>query len=161
MVSPGASPHLWSPAITNLTSNRAIEAAPEMPDVTKPRGVPPLYPAAWPESCGAIVMSDGVMKQSPSVERRETLMSSEDAAVAPYERGELHYNGRLATQNQTCDREQVGASAWLRSAGDMVLELGQEGAAFNYVVSAHKPTSVQHSAMGHFTSATDLNLIIS
>ncbi|KAL4855081.1 DNA damage-binding protein 1 [Chlorella vulgaris] len=43
----------------------------------------------------------------------------------------------------------------------MVLELGQEGCQFNYVVSAHKPTSVQHSAVGHFTSATDLNLIIS
>ncbi|PSC68559.1 DNA damage-binding 1 [Micractinium conductrix] len=43
----------------------------------------------------------------------------------------------------------------------MVLELGEEGCAFNYVVSAHKPTSVQHSAVGHFTSPTDLNLIVS
>jgi DNA damage-binding protein 1 len=43
----------------------------------------------------------------------------------------------------------------------MVLEVGQEGAAFNYVVSAHKPTSVQHSAVGHFTAASDLNLIVS
>ena len=43
----------------------------------------------------------------------------------------------------------------------MVLEVGQEGAAFNYVVSAHKTTSVQHSAVGHFTAASDLNLIVS
>ncbi|EFN59838.1 hypothetical protein CHLNCDRAFT_29381 [Chlorella variabilis] len=43
----------------------------------------------------------------------------------------------------------------------MVLEIGQEGCQYNYVVSAHKPTSVQHSAVGHFTAASDLNLVIS
>ena len=37
----------------------------------------------------------------------------------------------------------------------------QEGCQYNYVVSAHKPTSVQHSAVGHFTAASDLNLVIS
>ena len=34
-------------------------------------------------------------------------------------------------------------------------------AAFNYVVTAHKPTAVAHSAVGHFTGPEDLNLIIS
>jgi DNA damage-binding protein 1 len=43
----------------------------------------------------------------------------------------------------------------------MPLEVGSEGCQFNYVVSAHKPTAVNHSAVGHFTSATDLNLVIS
>ena len=33
--------------------------------------------------------------------------------------------------------------------------------AFNYVVTAHKPTNVTHSTVGHFTSAQDINLIIS
>ena len=33
--------------------------------------------------------------------------------------------------------------------------------AYNYVVTAHKPTSVSHSAVGHFTGPEDLNLIIS
>ncbi|KAL4542634.1 hypothetical protein Ndes2526B_g09435 [Nannochloris sp. 'desiccata'] len=33
--------------------------------------------------------------------------------------------------------------------------------AYNYVVTAHKPTSVSHSAVGHFTAPEDLNLIIS
>lgn len=36
-----------------------------------------------------------------------------------------------------------------------------QGCQFNYVVSAHKPTAVNHSAVGHFTSASDLNLVIS
>ena len=74
--------------------------------------------------------------------------------LSPFERPIGHPEPNLRSEAGGCD-------AWLRSAGDMVLELGQEGAAFNYVVSAHKPTSVQHSAVGHFTSATDLNLIIS
>lgn len=43
----------------------------------------------------------------------------------------------------------------------MPLEVGSEGCQFNYVVSAHKPTAVNHSAVGHFTSASDLNLVIS
>ncbi|KAL4429821.1 hypothetical protein ABPG77_010938 [Micractinium sp. CCAP 211/92] len=43
----------------------------------------------------------------------------------------------------------------------VVLELGEGGAQFNYVVSAAKPSSVQHSAVGHFTSTEDLNLVIS
>ena len=38
---------------------------------------------------------------------------------------------------------------------------GSEGAQFNYVVSAHRPTSVQHSAVGNFTGVGDLNLIVS
>lgn len=42
----------------------------------------------------------------------------------------------------------------------MVLEVGSEGCQFNYVVSAHRPTAVQHSAVGHFTSADDLNLVV-
>lgn len=32
---------------------------------------------------------------------------------------------------------------------------------FNYVVTANRPTNVQHSVVGNFTSATDLNLILS
>eukprot|EP00051_Salpingoeca_urceolata_P028390 m.486586 g.486586 ORF g.486586 m.486586 type:complete len:1102 (+) comp24511_c0_seq1:335-3640(+) len=32
--------------------------------------------------------------------------------------------------------------------------------AHQYVVTAHKPTVVTHTAVGHFTSATDLNLIV-
>jgi len=39
-------------------------------------------------------------------------------------------------------------------------EIGAEGCMYNYVVSAHKPTNVQHSAVGHFTSTADLNLIL-
>lgn len=31
---------------------------------------------------------------------------------------------------------------------------------YNYVVSAHKPTSVTHALVGSFTSRTELNLII-
>jgi DNA damage-binding protein 1 len=37
----------------------------------------------------------------------------------------------------------------------------QQGCAFNYVVTAHKPTSVTQSIVGNFTSPTDVNLIIS
>jgi len=33
-------------------------------------------------------------------------------------------------------------------------------AGMNYVVTAHKPTAVTHSVMGHFTSANDLNLVV-
>lgn len=40
------------------------------------------------------------------------------------------------------------------------MEVTSEGCAYNYVVSAHKPTAVRHSAVGNFTSASDLNLII-
>lgn len=32
---------------------------------------------------------------------------------------------------------------------------------YNYVVTAHKPTAVTASVVGHFTSPTDINLIIS
>ena len=35
------------------------------------------------------------------------------------------------------------------------------GCAFNYVVTAHKPTNVSISAVGHFTSPDDINLIVS
>lgn len=31
---------------------------------------------------------------------------------------------------------------------------------FNYVVTAHKPTAVLKSIVGHFTSQTDTNLIV-
>lgn len=40
-------------------------------------------------------------------------------------------------------------------------EIGPEGCQFNYVVSAAKPTNVQHSLVGRFTSPSDLNLVIS
>lgn len=40
------------------------------------------------------------------------------------------------------------------------MEIASEGCAYNYVVSAHKPTAVRHSVVGNFTSASDLNLII-
>lgn len=40
------------------------------------------------------------------------------------------------------------------------MEIGSEGCIYNYVVSAQKPTSVHHSAVGHFTAATDLNLVL-
>lgn len=75
---------------------------------------------------------------------------------------DLHSPGRPSIGNRPAisDRSSLEA-AGSRGAANMVLELGQEGCQFNYVVSAHKPTSVQHSAVGHFTSATDLNLIIS
>jgi hypothetical protein len=33
--------------------------------------------------------------------------------------------------------------------------------AFNYVVTAHKPTNVTQSVIGNFTGSTDINLIIS
>ena len=36
-----------------------------------------------------------------------------------------------------------------------------QGSAWNYVVTAHKPTNVTHSVVGHFTSPEDINLIIS
>ena len=39
--------------------------------------------------------------------------------------------------------------------------IGPEGCAYNYVVTAHKPSAVHHAVVGHFTSATELNLIIS
>lgn len=32
---------------------------------------------------------------------------------------------------------------------------------YNYVVTAHKPTAVNHSCVGNFTSNDDLNLILS
>lgn len=41
------------------------------------------------------------------------------------------------------------------------MEAVTTASARNYVVTAHKPTSVAHSAVGHFTGADDLNLIIS
>lgn len=41
-----------------------------------------------------------------------------------------------------------------------MMEVASEGCAYNYVVSAHKPTAVRHSVVGNFTSASDLNLII-
>lgn len=37
---------------------------------------------------------------------------------------------------------------------------GPVGCAYNYVVTAQKPTSVSHSVVGNFTGAEDLNLII-
>lgn len=42
----------------------------------------------------------------------------------------------------------------------MPLELGADGAQWNYVVSAQRPTSVQHSAVGHFTSTSELSLVV-
>lgn len=63
-----------------------------------------------------------------------------------------------------------GAAAW-RGGGSAAITphhsspqaplLPTQGCQFNYVVSAHKPTAVNHSAVGHFTSATDLNLVVS
>lgn len=44
---------------------------------------------------------------------------------------------------------------------ELIPPIGPEGCAFNYVVSAHKPTAVQHSVVGHFTSPDDLNLVVS
>lgn len=38
---------------------------------------------------------------------------------------------------------------------------GSEGSLYNYVVTAYRPTAVNLSAVGNFTSGTDLNLIIS
>jgi len=35
-----------------------------------------------------------------------------------------------------------------------------EMSVWNYVVTAHKPTSVSHSCVGNFTSPNQLNLII-
>ena len=37
---------------------------------------------------------------------------------------------------------------------------GVTGCQYNYVVSAQKPTAVTHSAVGNFTSAESLNLIL-
>jgi len=34
------------------------------------------------------------------------------------------------------------------------------GCVFNYHVTAHKPTAVTHSLVGHFTSPTDVNLVL-
>lgn len=36
-----------------------------------------------------------------------------------------------------------------------------EGSMYNYVVTAHKPSNVTKSVVGHFTSPTDVNLIVS
>jgi len=38
---------------------------------------------------------------------------------------------------------------------------GQSQASYNYVVTAQKPTAVKLSAVGHFTRATDINLVVS
>ena len=45
-------------------------------------------------------------------------------------------------------------------AAAMVLELGAEGCQYNYVVTAHRPTGVQHAAVGRFTAPADLNLLL-
>ena len=37
---------------------------------------------------------------------------------------------------------------------------GQAGCMHNYVVTAQKPTVVTHAIVGHFTSPTDINLIV-
>ena len=37
---------------------------------------------------------------------------------------------------------------------------GPTGCAYNYVVTANKPTNVSASVCGHFTSRSDLNLIL-
>ena len=42
----------------------------------------------------------------------------------------------------------------------MGAELGAEGSQYNYVVTAHRPTGVQHAAVGHFTAPSELNLIV-
>jgi DNA damage-binding protein 1 len=34
------------------------------------------------------------------------------------------------------------------------------GCVHNYVVTAQKPTAVTHAIVGHFTSPTDINLIV-
>jgi DNA damage-binding protein 1 len=34
------------------------------------------------------------------------------------------------------------------------------GCIHNYVVTAQKPTAVSHAIVGHFTSPTDINLIV-
>jgi hypothetical protein len=38
---------------------------------------------------------------------------------------------------------------------------GLASSGYNYVVTAQKPTSVKLSAVGRFTSATDINLVVS
>ena len=45
-------------------------------------------------------------------------------------------------------------------AAAMVLELGAEGCQYNYVVTAHRPTGVQHAAVGRFTAPADLTLLL-
>ena len=37
---------------------------------------------------------------------------------------------------------------------------GPTGCAYNYVVTANKPTNVSASVCGHFTSRSDLNLVL-
>ena len=63
-------------------------------------------------------------------------------------------------ENPTCLGQARRGGLRLSLITMAVLELGEGGAQFNYVVSAAKPSSVQHSAVGHFTSAEDLNLVI-
>ena len=46
-------------------------------------------------------------------------------------------------------------------AGGSGLAPPPAGCSLNYVVTAHKPTAVTHSIVGHFTSADDVNLILS
>lgn len=58
-------------------------------------------------------------------------------------------------------RHRVCAGLLLTDALRLQLPAAPQGCQFNYVVSAHKPTAVNHSAVGHFTSPTDLNLVIS
>ena len=41
------------------------------------------------------------------------------------------------------------------------MDHGSLPCAYNYAVTAHKPTSVAHSAVGQFTGPEDVNLILS
>lgn len=40
------------------------------------------------------------------------------------------------------------------------MDVDSSGCAYNYVVTAHKPTAVVTAVVAHFTAATDINLIV-
>lgn len=43
---------------------------------------------------------------------------------------------------------------------DVEMQIEEPENAYYYVVSANKPTSVNHALVGHFTGPTELNLIL-
>lgn len=42
----------------------------------------------------------------------------------------------------------------------MAVDVGPQGCMYNYHYTVHQPTAVTYCAVGNFTSATDVNLII-
>lgn len=45
-------------------------------------------------------------------------------------------------------------------ATPMAVDVGPQGCIYNYHYTVHQPTAVTYCAVGTFTSATDVNLIL-